>query len=880
MKPKIPTRLKAKPRASTRGQGASLASPLAIRAVTATAVLAALLAAQAWSAPATANAQPQGTPPVKAGERDGTAYQPAVPPPQRADGAKPTAEPPMPQRTGPVSPAEYERRRSKAQRPNVTRAPDDARRNPEGYIHPAGEGYLPPRAGNEPDPDAVVIETDPAATAPRQATLTEMERLATEIIGNTGGDVEFKRIPLENIGISDYIRRKWQGDSTTVSYITRADQVIAQATLKVAFETPKSGRPDDILALEIWVNGATVTTIAAPDLKPGLGAHVIPIDPALMSYDNSIIFKLITTREPPFENCVAPKTWSLISHESYLEVTLARLPVINDLAVLPMPFIDPIADRRNKVEIPVVLGSFGSEDAMRAAFITSSYMGLHGVPELSFPVSVAGYPDRHAVVIATSDELAAMGIAPVTGPTLRLMDNPVRSGVKLLIVAGRTYAEAVVAAQALAMGDIGVGGAEYVVTPEAANRERPKAADDWLDAGQVVKLGDLEGGDNLIVRGRNDARFEIKFKIKPDVFFWPQNGIPMLFQFEQKIAEGARPSNVTVEINGHFVRIVQRPSQWPSRGMREMRFNLPRAYLRAHNELIISSEFEPDMNGCPIDHPDEYTAVGADSYLDLRGATSFNALPDISKLTRDGHPLQKSADLSETAMIMPPSPTSAEMAALMAVGAHLAYVTAYPGIGVTVHTSNKIPQKLDKHVVVIGSADNQPLLNEWTYAMPAHFEKSVLKVREPTTLEKALAKISGRDITSDVQQARVFQQGNGEGMGAIVSFESPLMPLRTAFVVTANQDGSMPNLMGIARVDQVNDRRCDLVVSKGGQTRAFFIGRTYSVGELSWWRRVLWFFSIHSLLLFPLLVFCSMIFGAFILAYVQRREKLRLEAKI
>jgi hypothetical protein len=745
---------------------------------------------------------------------------------------------------------------------------------------PSGEKPQAAPAPGTPQPLPTVSE-EAKAGPQRDPNAITGENVVAELLPDDDAPRETRRTEFKDIGLTEYIHRKFQGRSIALEYKSRADRVVTDATLQLLFESPKAD-PTRIRGLDVLFNNTPVKRLDKNELDSLLRGYLeLPIDPRLLGARNTITLNVLTDGKPPYTDCVAPGTWSLVAFASALETVETKVPVQNDLAVLPMPFFDPNIEKR--VSVPFVFPSAPSIERQRAGFLVANYWGMQDIEEAEFPVYFGTIPSESAVLIATSAELSALGLQGVSGPTLRFIDNPMGAGAdaKLLIVAGTNEAEINVVAEELALGRISSFSNEVKIQDRQPIRvvERYDTGN-FLTPGKMVQFDELASGGALTIDGRNDGIITLKFKLQPEIFFWPQTGIPVTLHYEQAVEPENLNSTIVAMINGNFVKILQRGvSRGGTGGVRQMRFALPQRYLGSTNELQFFSEFDPPREGCPLPFPKEKTVIAGDSTMDLRNATEFAVLPDISQFAKSGFPYTRYADLSETVIVLPNKASQANVSALLGIAGHFARVAQYPSVRAEFARADSVGAKVDKDILVLGTVEDQPLIGQWGNRAPARLTEDGVNVPPPAGTRLLLNRfsLSARDLEGDAREAQIYAQDDDEGIGVVTSFESPLVPHRTVLIVSSTRDNALPNLSHISTFPEIrNAESSDLVLTKGDDAQPFSLGPDYGVGELDRVREVLWFFSKNSLLLVPLLVISALIIGLLFKLYLDLKEKERL----
>jgi cellulose synthase (UDP-forming) len=213
----------------------------------------------------------------------------------------------------------------------------------------------------------------------------------------------------------------------SVFFAVPVTKIIRAATLELRYGSQLA--PSEA-TLELWLNGTRVA-----DLPPAVGLDVradvsLPAD--LLTTDNTLSFHLTGT-------CAAcgigPSPWITVSPVTVLRVSGSRLPLVNDLSLLPVPFLDPIGQRLSIV--PVTFSDAPDTTSLRAAAIIASWFGVFAdVRGVRFPVVVGDLPMGNAVVFARRGSAleAALALPAEPDALVAIRDNPRDPYGKLLIV--------------------------------------------------------------------------------------------------------------------------------------------------------------------------------------------------------------------------------------------------------------------------------------------------------------------------------------------------------------------------------------------------------------------------------------------------------------
>src|SRR5215469_12603972 len=250
---------------------------------------------------------------------------------------------------------------------------------------------------------------------------------------------------LSAAGAVRVLRLDKSGASLNFFFGEPVTKVTTHATLKLGYSAPDL-RPNEA-RLALTLNGAAVGSIA---LVPGPARQTevaLPTD--LLTSDNTLSIALQGTC-PSCADRQAP--WVTLDPRSTINVTGTRLPLANDLSLLPLPFFDPSGSR--SWSLPMVFSEQPDDITMESAALVASRFGvLSDVRGVYFPVSVDEFPNGNALVFALrgSKMVDGLSLPHQPGPLIAMRDNPHDPYGKLLVITGDRPEDMVQAARALAV---------------------------------------------------------------------------------------------------------------------------------------------------------------------------------------------------------------------------------------------------------------------------------------------------------------------------------------------------------------------------------------------------------------------------------------------
>ena len=111
-------------------------------------------------------------------------------------------------------------------------------------------------------------------------------------------------------------------------------------------------------------------------------------------------------------------------------------------------------------------------------------------------------------------------------------------------------------------------------------------------------------------------------------------------------------------------------------------------------------------------------SILSDSYLDLRGYPHYAPLPNLEIFANAGFPFTRLADLGETTVVLPPTPTEQEIETFVTLMGHFSRQTGYPALRVTVAGPDVLHVGAMNDFLIIGTGDDQPAFRQLADSLP------------------------------------------------------------------------------------------------------------------------------------------------------------------
>jgi cellulose synthase (UDP-forming) len=619
-------------------------------------------------------------------------------------------------------------------------------------------------------------------------------------------------------------------------------KIVTNATLELRYDAPAAGNGG---VLELWLNE---TLVAALPLVAGSEVRVdvsLPTD--LFTTANALSFRLKTT----CADCAGgPAPLMTIRPDTTLRLRGSRLPLGNDLSLLPIPFIDPTGQRSSVV--PVAFSDEPATDVLRAAGIIASWFGVFSdVRGARFPVTVGELPAGNAVVFARrgSPLAARLALPPTPDALVAMRDNPRDPYGKLLVVVAGSSSDFVAAARTLVSRDRFEPRTNFLPADPAVASvpSRPRYdAPRWLQSNRPAPIGTYTSSDRLKIQG--SGSINIFFRLPPDLFLSARQSVPLQLKYQYAGVSGGHAA-FHVRLNAEDVDSVHLSSAQSAQ--RTETVWLPTGRLRPYaNTLTI--DFDPGEQARGDVWPT--AAIHQDSSIDLRGLPHSVILPRLELFADAGYPFTAWADLGRTAIVISDRPTRGEYEAVLNMLGAFGAQTGAPAPAVSVTTAAALESVGDKDLIVFGTAADQPILRRWEDHFPLKLLENGFSVDAgPIPARWFHPEWPFRE--ADRRRLAVFSANRSRVDTVIEQIVSPLARERSVVAIVprdATRYETIPEMfMPAVRKGPLYG---GVAISLDGRFESFLVGSlAYRSGDLGRYEQAMVFLFEHSWLL-PLLV--------------------------
>jgi cellulose synthase (UDP-forming) len=636
--------------------------------------------------------------------------------------------------------------------------------------------------------------------------------------------------------------------------------------------------------LKLLMNGTLFATIqptpgqlGGSESKDAEGEFTVP--PELLVHNNTLSIQFIGHYTMVCEDPANTTLWARVHRNTFLDIQGDLLPLADDIKQLPMPFLDPAVIQ--PLSIPIVFASAPSYKAIQAAGVVSSYFGLTSENRpVRFPVHIGQLPQGNAIVISDGSGNLPPGLdlAGVTVPTVAMRTNPNDPYSKVLVIAGANAAQALIAAQAVALHSDMLSGAQSSIDNlRLPAKQLPDGAPRWARTDQTIALWDYASADQL--QGDGSAPLNVYFRMAPDIFYSERPNAVLRLAYRFNSIPIGPISSMQVRINNAFLGSVPLvPGQEASRKM-QVDVPVPVVNLRPFsNSLSFDFTFQLlKKGGCADTTPINMQAsILRDTYLDLRGYPHYAPLPNLEIFANAGFPFTRLADLSETTVVLPATPTEKEIETFVTLMGHFSRQTGFPALRVTVAGADALQAGARSDFLVIGTGDDQPGFDKLNNDLPVALRSGQIQVHDTQGFFAPLHKAWWK-LQSDEHSESGDLTAGGTPDAVIEGVKSPYGPGGDRSVVAIHfKDAAAfePFMSTFMSVQQSSEVSGSVSVLHGTQFQSFRIGaEVYHVGVLPWWTRLtLWFMEV------PWLAAVVVMVLAFLLA-IWTRQWLRGKAR-
>ncbi len=697
-------------------------------------------------------------------------------------------------------------------------------------------------------------------------------------------------LTLHQLGALGPLTLRGTSELQGVQFGIRADEVVTGATLNLSGAMSPALIPE-FSNVTVTMNEQYVGTIPVNRDQPRFENFELPVSPVFFQDNNRLNFRFTGRYTPECNDPLSGLLWSTISDASTLTLTLERLPPQRDLSRLPLPFFDP--HEKTMLSLPFVLPANPSNESLETAGIVSSWFGqLADFRGATFPVVTDAPTEGNAVIVVTgSDRPSGVTLPPLNGPTLAVVPNPNDATSSLLVIAGRTGAEAVAAATSLTLGSRTLtGDASTVVTPDAPRRVAYDAPA-WIPSDRPVKFGELVDSTELQGTGYVPGTMRVPFRTAPDLYTWRNRTFPMEVRYRAPPGpiEDLAVSRLDIGINDLYLAslpLAAEPSRSASWFSRLFNFgvtqapslvDVPAYQVFGQNDLQFFFDTRPLHRGdCVAIPQDVREAVDPDSTFDISRAYRFAQLPNLAYFVSSGFPFTRLADLSDTAVVLPQQPSATEIGAYLDMMGRIGSLTGYPVIRHVVVKPDGVSTVSDRNILMMGTISRLGQAADLLRNSPYRVNGNRLTVEVSNGLDSVRRLFGDPGREDRARATTVLNASVGNDTAAIVGGQSPLNSGRSVVAILGGSGAAVESVVTTLRdPDQAPLIQGDLSLLGGGRFTSYRVGGEYTVGALPFWLYPSWFLRDAPLSIVAVMIIGCLLVAIFYFFALRRRAALR-----
>jgi cellulose synthase (UDP-forming) len=710
---------------------------------------------------------------------------------------------------------------------------------------------------------------------------------------------------LADIGTTDTIVLRGVDAYHSIYFAVPQTQVVQSATMKIRYHF-SPGLIPELSHLKVSLNGTLFATLpvrkqpiaVTGDLTPdqkvsdsvvrdensALLEATLTMPAEMLVHNNTLTFEFIGHYTLQCEDPSNSTLWSHVDANTSIELAGQRLPLQNDLKLLPLPFYD--TDVNLHPVIPIVFLSQPSPKALRAAGIVASWFGiLTDYRPVHFPVSLGTIPVGNAIVIGESaaDLPAALNINSSSGPTIAMRTNPVDPYSKLLVLTGDTPDDLVTAAMALTLeqGSM-LAGDQTRVTSSTFKTPRLREPDDaprWLSTEHKTTIGDITQTGDL--QGDGSVPVSVYMRLPPDLYYGALQNLGFHMEYRYNGIPLANESSLQVYMNNGYVSSTPMPHTEKASAKLETVIPVPRVDMRPfNNSLMMKFIFQIAKKGkCQDTAPlNLQGSVLKDSYLDIQDLPHWVPLPDLELFANAGYPFTRKADLADTAVVLSDTPQTDEIELYLTLMGHFGAQTGYPVLNVTVVNAAGMSTDRTKDYIVMGTVD-QPALAKIDPSLPVRIDGGGLHIQDTQGFFASLQHAWWKVRSSDHINSGQLETAGSLPDALIEGIEWPSGSNRSVVLIALRDHTVIPNFLNVfLRYSQSSDISQSVSVLHGTRFVSYRIGNDlYKVGYLSLWVQINMLFSEFPWIVVISTIVIAVLMAALIRAMLRRRARTRLQ---
>lgn len=734
-------------------------------------------------------------------------------------------------------------------------------------FHQVARGLLPRKKSVALIVLAAVLFASPLRGAQKQVTSVPATPDRTE---TTATD----KITLKDMGVEDAIRMNGPHSYYSVGFVLSQSKVPRTSRLNLSYHF-SSAILSHSGSINVMVNNIAIGMVTAPEMPQEggqFGFVSLPIPAELLVRNNELTFEFKGSAVLQAENQAETATLAMIGASSTVLVAGDTLPLTLDLSLLPLPLFD--RELQTTTTIPFVFLSAPTSETLEAAAVVASWLGVQvNSKPIRFSVVIGTIPSGNVVVLANKPEALLNSLqVPPRGASLNIRINPSDPDGTALILAGENDEQLLMAARSLSQMAINPASSSETVASLGSTASitelamplarEPDDAPRWMTTDSQPRPWTDESHPTLGTGGSKPG--PIYFRLPPDLYYGETQNLSLKLSYRLNALPIAPGSALRVYLNGSLVNEVPL-TQNSNQTQRNRAMLVPVEKMRPFsNTMLINFDMIP-LNQKSGGHDTVLSLPGevsSSSSIDLRKLENWAAMPNLELFANAGFPFTRIADLGETVVVMPQSPSPEEIALLLSLVSHFGSQTGYPCLRVEIAGPDAVMRN-DRDYLILGNVNNQPAYGALQKFLPITLDANGLHLTQASNPWNRITEIWGR-IHGQIMQQSLPKNTKGLPQFVIEEIQNPTFAGRSIVVVASQNDDA------IARFETVFPERSqssDIAqsVSVLGSARFLsydFPSSTYHVGNISKYALMRIWLTRHSWLLFLTVTgFCLLLAG-------------------
>ncbi|WP_370425920.1 cellulose biosynthesis cyclic di-GMP-binding regulatory protein BcsB [Pantoea vagans] len=683
-----------------------------------------------------------------------------------------------------------------------------------------------------------------------------------------------------------------------ITFTLPGDEVITNARLNLTLRVSAALAARNT-SLQLMLNGQPLGTLPLGATDSDVSDYELDIPAAMVVSNNNLSFKINDADKLLCEKESAQQYQVTILPNTALHLEGQKLNIGTRLRNFPRPFLDP--QRMTASTITMGFASNVSPDAVSAAALVASWLGIQSdYRGIRFPVVRGELPENNGILFGhPGDRIGILTFPASHGPMLQVVDNPSNPVYKLLLVSGNNDDQLRQAANRLTTQPFTTDESQLQVPVQTIGNRKPYDAPRWINTDRPVRLSELLRKDqSLTSSGIWHDALRVNFRAAPDLFLWDGDTVPvnLHYRFPSESWIDEDNSFLNVMLNGTFLRnltvnkVGLLENAWHRLGgdarQEQYQLNLEPYLIYGDNQLALYFNIKPRADApCGVLLNNNIKSrIEEDSWIDLSHTRHFSMLPNLSYFVGASFPFSRLADFGQTTLLLPETPSNAELSTLLDLAARAGTAT---GVALTQNQvlfglptgGTHLARIQQSDLLAVSTTGNSAFNQAMLAASPYDATSSTFGVKEPDTLEKLRGWLTGDWSRQQLDADRYFS--SNEAWRGFLSYRSPWNRDRLVVMTVATSDDQLLRLHNDLSSAQINAavRGDTAIITDENGIRSFRVGAQFPSGEMPWYMMVVWYANQHSVLLAVAAMLLSALVGSAAWVMLKRHAWRRLNPK-